>query len=284
MNSVECRAYAKINLSIDVIGKRPDGYHNVRMLMQQISLYDIVRVTEKESGIEVVCDFPGVPSGEKNIAWKAAKALLDKYKIDKGLSIDIMKNIPAAAGLAGGSADAAAVLKSVNNIFSMGLSMDELCFIGKNVGADVPFCILGGTALAEGIGEILTPIPPLPPCHILLVKPPIEVSTAWVYGNLALDELHTRPDTELLIRHMKSGNITGVAENMENVLENVTIKGYSIIRELKDKLLELGAAGSVMSGSGPTVFGIFSTKSKAEDALNIIKSTKDANSFITVPV
>ncbi|GAE88562.1 4-(cytidine 5'-diphospho)-2-C-methyl-D-erythritol kinase [Acetivibrio straminisolvens] len=263
MKSISLNAHAKINLSLDVIRKRQDGYHDVRMIMQSIDLHDEVVVETRDTGIEVECDKPWVPGGKDNIAYKAANLMMERYKIESGVGIKIYKRIPVAAGLAGGSADAAAVIKGMNELFSLNLNEAELMNIGKQVGADVPFCIKGGTMLSEGIGEKLTKIPSFQGVDIVLVKPKVGVSTAWVYNNLKLDKISSRPDTDLLIKAISEKDIGCLAQNMGNVLETVTIEKYEVINDIKNELLRLGALGSMMSGSGPSVFGIFENGKKA---------------------
>lgn len=274
MDSISIKANAKINLSLDVIRKREDGYHEVRMIMQSIGLHDDVVINAMDTGIEVTCNRHWVPTGSENIAYKAARALMDKCGLKKGIRIKIHKNIPVAAGLAGGSTDAAAVLKGMNMLFSLNLSEKDLMILGKQVGADVPFCIKGGTMLAEGIGEVLTDIKPFSNVCIVLVKPKIGVSTAWVYNNLNLKNITSRPDTDSLIKAIEDNDLYYIAGNMRNVLESVTIEKYTVIKEIKDKLVELGALGSMMSGSGPTVFGIFENEQKARYAYQKIKCSK----------
>ncbi len=270
MNSIELPAPAKINIALDVIGKRPDGYHEVRMLMQQIKLHDTVVLERSESSIDVSCSNPLVPQGYTNIAYKAAKMLMDSKGISSGIRIKIDKRIPMAAGLAGGSTDAAAVLKGLNELFSLGLSMEELAQIGVKAGADVPFCIKGGTMLSEGIGEILTPISPLQGVYLVVVCPHINVSTQWVYQQLRLDRISQRPDFNILINAISSRDIAEIAGNLINVLETVTTEKHSIIKEIKEKLVSAGALGSLMSGSGPSVFGIFDSCEKANAACEAI--------------
>jgi len=274
MKSISLNAHAKINLSLDVIGKRQDGYHEVRMIMQTIALHDEVIVESKDAGIEVECDKPWVPGGSDNIAYKAANLMMERYKIESGVGIKILKRIPVAAGLAGGSADAAAVIKGMNELFSLNLDEAELMGIGKQVGADVPFCIKGGTMLSEGIGEKLTQIPSFQGVDIVLVKPKVGVSTAWVYNNLKLDKISSRPDTDLLIKAISDRNIVCLAHNMKNVLETVTIEKYEVINDIKNELLRLGALGSMMSGSGPSVFGIFEDGKKAHLAYERLNDGK----------
>lgn len=274
MASTELPAYAKINLSLDVLKKREDGYHELKMIMQSIELHDVVAIETAGTGIALSCDSKWVPSDMENIAGKAALLIAGKYGITDGLKIRIKKNIPVAAGLAGGSADAAAVLKGINDLFSLGIGKSDLMAMGKQIGADVPFCIAGGTRLAEGIGEKLTALADFKGVDLVLLKPKIGVSTAWVYKNLDVGKIDNRPDTEMLINALSGGDIETVAANMKNVLEGVTIPKYKTVREAKDRLLELGAAGSMMSGSGPTVFGIFSDRQKAEKAYEGAKDSR----------
>lgn len=266
MDSIELKAPAKLNLSLDVLGKRPDGYHELRMIMQTIGLCDTVTLEVSGEGIEVSCNSPFAPSGSGNIAYKAAALLMEACRIDKGIKIRIDKKIPVAAGLGGGSSDAAAVLKGMNALFSLGRNPAELAELGKQIGADVPYFIKGGTVLAEGIGEVLTELDRLADVDIVLVMPRFGVSTAWVYKNLVLEDIHERPDTDLLIRAVRERKLDVLARNMRNVLETVTIKKHGIIAGIKKRLLELGALGSMMSGSGPSVFGIFGDKQSAQRA------------------
>ncbi len=270
MNSIKLPAPAKINIALDILGKRPDGYHEVRMLMQQIKLHDTVLIERSESSINVSCNNPLVPQDCGNIAYKAAKLLLDSAGITSGIKIKIDKRIPMAAGLAGGSTDAAAVLKGINELFALGLSMEQLAQIGVKAGADVPFCIKGGTMLSEGIGEVLTPVSPLQGVFLVVVCPHINVSTQWVYQQLRLDRISQRPDFELLLGAIGLKDIAKIASSLVNVLETVTIEKYGIIRDIKEKLVSAGALGSLMSGSGPSVFGVFDSFETAKSACEII--------------
>lgn len=280
MGFIELKAYAKINLSLDVLCKRPDGYHDLKMVMQTIELHDKVFLEAIPKGIEVLCNSKWVPCGEENIAHKAASLLFNEYKFKSGIRIKIEKNIPVAAGLAGGSSDAASVLKGMNDLFNLGINKATMTALGKQVGADVPYCIKGGTALAEGIGDILTELPLLDGINVILIKPRFGVSTPWVFKNLDLSKITDRPDNELIINAIKEKNIENIACNMKNVLETVTIPKYGMLEEIKTKLIKLGALGSMMSGSGPSVFGIFADKSSAESAFRAIKSNK-WDSFLT---
>lgn len=268
MKQVNLKSRAKINLSLDVKGKRPDGYHEVEMIMQQINLYDNICITERDDNeikISTNCEY--IPSNASNITYKAADKLRKSLSISKGVDIYIDKQIPVAAGLAGGSSNAAAVLKGLNSLWGLGLSQKELMDIGVDIGADVPFCILGGTALAEGIGEKLTPIESsIKNTWIVLAKPPISVSTGEVYRQLNLSKIVNRPNTSYLIDAIRKGNIYAVSDNMNNVLETVTEAKYQIITEIKRRMMEYNALGAMMSGSGPTVFGIYKNYEKAISA------------------
>lgn len=283
MNRIEMKAPGKINLSLDVLHRRPDGYHEVKMIMQTVGLYDLVVLERIPAGIEIECGCPWVPNDEGNIAYKAAQLLLNSYSIDSGIRIKIKKTIPVAAGMAGGSTDAAAVMKGMNQLFNLGLGMNELMKLGKNIGADVPFCMKGGTMLAEGIGEVLTELPSFSGVDIVLVKPKIGVSTAWVYKNLDIARIKERPDTQLLMEALEHKDKKLVSHNMKNVLEMVTIQKYDIIEEIKNRLINLRALGSMMSGSGPTVFGVFEDRQSAEYAYNAIKSDR-WETFLTTTI
>ena len=271
---ISLEAHAKINLSLDVLGKRDDGYHTLQMIMQTIQLHDTISVYEIPAGVEIICEAPFVPNNRSNIAYKASELVLQQYGIKSGVRIEIVKKIPVAAGLAGGSTDAAAVLKGINSMFSLGIEEADLKQLGKTIGADVPYCIMGGTALAEGIGEKLTALASPGNIPLLLVKPRIGVSTAWVYKNLNLERVKERPDTRLLISAVEAGDLRTLAANMKNVLESVTRQKYPVIENIKNELVKLGAMGSMMSGSGPTVFGIFEDVEKAQYAFNKLKNSK----------
>ncbi len=271
---ISLKAHAKINLSLDVLSRRADGYHTLQMIMQTIQLHDTITIEKIPSGVEILCEAPYVPNNSSNIAYKAAEAMLLQYNIQAGVKIEVSKKIPVAAGLAGGSTDAAAVIKGMNTLFDLRIEQDELMRLGKTIGADVPYCIMGGTALAEGIGEVLTKLPAPGNIPLILVKPRIGVSTAWVYKSLDLKKVTERPDTKLLMSAIRAGDINTLALNMKNVLESVTSKRYSVIENIKRDLKRHGALGSMMSGSGPTVFGIFEDVEKADYAFNKLKNSK----------
>ncbi|MCG8502077.1 MAG: 4-(cytidine 5'-diphospho)-2-C-methyl-D-erythritol kinase [Firmicutes bacterium] len=272
MNKMEIKARAKINLTLDVLSKRPDGYHNVKMIMQTIDLYDTVYVRKGGSGIHVRTNLPYLPVDDKNIAFKAARLFLDTMGIVKdGVEINIQKKIPVAAGLAGGSTDAAAVLIAMNKMFNAGLHTEQLMKMGRQLGADVPYCIMGGTALAEGVGDILTLLPAMPTTIVVLAKPPISVSTEHIYSRLNVDHIVAHPDTEGAINAIYNQDIVGITRRMHNVLEAVTVKEHRIINRIKNIMLGSGALGAIMSGSGPTVFGIFEHEVSAQKAVNKLR-------------
>ncbi len=262
MNSIDLKSRAKVNLSIDVLGKREDGYHLVEMIMQTIDLYDKLKITEiEENSILIKSNSLDIPLNEDNIMYKAVNLLRNQFNIEKGIEISIEKNIPVAAGMAGGSSNAAAVLVGLNKLWNLGLSESELKDIGLKLGADVPFCITGGSALAEGIGEELTNIKGLPEdLNILVCKPNIFVSTKEVYQSLNMDKVKRRPKNKELIDALQKEDVKFISENMVNVLEEVTSLKYSEIGQIEDIMIKNKALGSMMSGSGPTVFGLFDNK------------------------
>ena len=265
MKKIRLKAMAKINLGLDVVRKREDGYHEVRMIMQTIRMYDQIELEPTEApGIRVSTNLNYLPTNEDNLVYKAAKLLMDEFDVKKGLNIGLRKFIPVAAGMAGGSSDAAAVMVGVNRLFHLNLSQKELMERGVKIGADVPYCILRGTALAEGIGEKLTHLPPAPAGYVLIAKPGIHVSTKFVYTNLKATELESHPDIDGQIQAIRSGDLKKVAELCGNVLETVTIPAYPVIEEIKDVMKKGGALNACMSGSGPTVFGLFDDREKAK--------------------
>lgn len=273
MDKLELKAYGKINLGLDVIRKRPDGYHDLDMVMQMVDVYDDVTLTRVE-GTEIVVrtDTAVLSNGKDNLAYMAAKMLMDEFGIVQGLEITIKKRIPIAGGMAGGSSDCAATLKGVNQMFDLGLSKEELMERGVRLGADVPYCILGGTAIARGIGEILTPLPTPPECHVIIAKPPVSVSTAFVYGNIRPDKIERRPDIEVMVSAIKTQDLYKLAESLYNVMEDITVPKYPIIQEIKTVMLDNGALNSIMSGSGPTVFGLYDDIEKAEQTVELLKA------------
>lgn len=271
------KAPAKINLGLDVLGRRDNGYHDVRMVMQSIGLYDDVTIEKvEEPGICLEINLDFLPTDERNIAYKAAKLLMDEFAISTGVKIKLEKHIPVAAGMAGGSTNAAAVLEGMNTLFSLGLTQKELMERGVKLGADVPYCIMKGTALAEGIGEILSPLPPLPECHILIAKPDISVSTKEVYEELDSKEIPEHPEIDGILEGLKEANLEKIVSAMGNVLERVTVQKYPVIDEIKQVMKKAGAMNAMMSGSGPTVFGIFKDRETAELAQQEIQKTKIA--------
>lgn len=269
--SLKLKALAKINLGLDVLGRRENGYHDVRMIMQTIYLYDDVTLNKIEEGIQLRTNLSFLPVDDKNIAYKAAKMLMEEFDIKEGVEIILDKHIPVAAGMAGGSSNAAAVLVGMNRLFGLGLSQQELMERGVKLGADVPYCVMRGTVLAEGIGEILTPLKPMPKCYVLIAKPSISVSTKTVYEKLDSKEIENHPNIDGIMEGLEEGDLRKVADSMGNVLENVTIVDYPIIEDIKNVMKKEGALNAMMSGSGPTVFGIFDDKQLAKKAGQKIK-------------
>ena len=269
---MDLKALAKINLGLDVLGRRENGYHDVRMVMQSVYLYDNVRLEAREEpGIELSSNLYYLPDDSGNIAYKAAQMMIEEFHLEGGVRITLDKHIPVAAGMAGGSSNAAAVLFGMNRLFGLELTRQELMERGVQLGADVPYCILRGTVLAEGIGEKLTVLPSIPKCAVLIAKPPVSVSTRVVYEALDSKEIVKHPDIDGLIRALEEGSLKHAAACMGNVLEDVTIPKYPVIREIKQEMMEAGALNAVMSGSGPTVFGLFENKIKARNAQERIR-------------
>lgn len=287
MDRIELKALAKINLGLDVLRRREDGYHEVRMIMQTIGLCDELEIRKtKQPGIQVETNLYYLPTNENNLVYKAAQLLKDEFGLRDGIGIRLRKRIPVAAGMAGGSSDAAAVLWGMNQMYKLGLSRQELMDRGVKLGADVPYCVLRGTALAEGIGEKLSVLPPMPKCYILIAKPGISVSTKFVYENLHANDLRPEqhPDVDAMIRAMEKKDLGLLASRMGNVLETVTVPAYPMIDEIKRFMVEYGALGAMMSGSGPTVFGIYDTRGKARQAYRELRSRKLAKQvYLTTP-
>ena len=279
------QAFAKINLGLDVLGKREDGYHEVRMIMQTIRMYDQLDMRKSvEPGIHLTTNKKYIPVDENNLVWRTAKLMMDTCGIMEGVSIHLHKVIPVAAGMAGGSSDAAATLVGMNRLFHCGLSKEKLMELGVQIGADVPYCVLRGTALAEGIGEKLTVLPPMPDCWILIGKPGISVSTKYVYTTLDLNTDTVHPDIDGMKKALEDGNLYGITERMGNVLQDVTIPAYPEVERIKEQMKTLGAVNAMMSGSGPTVFGIFDNEEKAQEACQKLRESGSCQQvFLTVP-
>lgn len=275
------KAYAKVNISLDIVGKREsDGYHLLKMIMQGIDLYDVIDIDKQREGIIITCNKNYVPVDERNLAYKAAVLFKERYDIKDGVKINIIKNIPVSAGLAGGSTDGAAVLKLMNKLFNINASDKELMDLGLKLGADIPYCIQGGTALCEGIGEVITPLDSFKDKIIVLVKPGFGVSTKEVYKNFDLNKVRKHPETEKLIEAMKNNDVKYVAENMKNLLENVTLRKHKVLIRIKEEMNSYGALGSMMSGSGPTIFAFFDDMLKAQLCFEKMKD-KYYDVFIT---
>lgn len=282
MDAIEIKAMAKVNLGLDVIRRRANGYHDVKMIMQTVNLYDTLTLTKIEEGIRITSNTGELPLNEDNLIYKAARQLMEYTGKTMGVSIELDKKIPIAAGMAGGSTDAAATLLGLNELYNLNLTKEALAQVGVKIGADVPYCIYGGTCLSEGIGEVLTKLPDAPDCYLVIAKPPISVSTKYVYENLHIENVTKHPDIDGMISAIRDGDTDGVINRMENVLENVTIKRYPQIAAIKESLLANGARGALMSGSGPTVFGIFGTENEAKHALfNVQKTGMIKEGFVT---
>ena len=274
MKDISVKALAKINLGLDVVKRREDGYHEVRMVMQTIHLFDRLEIKKNHSGrIAITTNLPFLPNNENNLVYKAAQLLMDEFQIKDGIDVKLHKHIPVAAGMAGGSTDGAAVLYGMNKLFDLGLSRQDLMQRGVRLGADVPYCVMRGTALAEGIGEELTALPPMVKCPVLIAKPQISVSTRFVYENLKLDETTPHPDIDRLVEDIKNKDLQAIAGDMGNVLETVTIPNYPVIAQIKEHMMEHGAVGAMMSGSGPTVFGLFDNEAAAVSAYEAMRGT-----------
>lgn len=279
------RALAKINLGLDILRKREDGYHEVRMIMQTIQMYDVLDMRKvKKPGISLSVNYPYIPNDERNLVYKAAKLLMDEFQVKEGVEIRLEKFIPVAAGMAGGSSDAAAALVGINRLFKLGLSERDLMDRAVNIGADVPYCVMRGTALAEGIGEKLTRIAQVPDCFVLIGKPGINVSTKAAYENLRLDQIQTHPDIDGMIRDIEQGDLQAMTEKMENVFEPGIIGKYPVIGEIKALMEEHGALKAMMSGSGPTVFGIFDSREKMDAAASALKESRLAKTVFATEV
>lgn len=272
MDKLELKALGKINLGLDILGRRENGYHDVRMVMQTVYLYDrVILEKTREPGIRIRVNLPYLPANENNIAYKAAKLLQDEFGIKEGIRIDLEKHIPVAAGMAGGSSNAAAVLFGMNKMYGLGLTEEELKKRGVTLGADVPYCIMRGTVLAEGIGEILTPLPAFPKCYILIAKPPLSASTKTVYEKIDKEGIGSHPDIDGILQGLEKKDLHQIAASMGNVLEQVMLPEYPVLQEIKDVMRAAGALNAMMSGSGPTVFGIFESRGKARAAAARLK-------------
>lgn len=264
-------AYAKINIGLDVVQRLENGYHQVKMIMQTISLHDTLRFKKcREKGIFLKTDSEELADTENNLIYKAAKMLFDEWQIAGGVQIHLEKRIPIAAGMAGGSTDAAATLRGINKLYALGLSDEELMERAVSIGADVPYCIVGGTYLAEGIGEKLTKLPPMPECYVVVAKPKAGVSTKWVYENLHIEKRKEHPDIDRMIQAIEQQDLDRLGASMENVLEDVTVSRYPVIDKIKTLMMECGAQKAMMSGSGPTVFGLFQSEEGVQNAYNTL--------------
>lgn len=274
MNTCTIKAYAKINLGLDVLGTLPDGYHKVKMIMQTVGIWDELTLEKTDGDIVIDTDSRELPTDGNNIVYKAARLMQEEFGLPGGIRISLQKNIPVAAGMAGGSADAAAVMKAMNMLYELELSEERLRELGVRIGADVPYCIMGGTALAEGIGERLTRLPAAPQCVLVVAKPDRNVSTKDIYT--ALDALadYSHPDIDGMLAAIEAGDLNGVTARLGNVLEAVTAERCPSVTEIRRMMDSHGALGSLMSGSGPTVFGIFDDRTKAEKLAELLRETE----------
>lgn len=269
------KAYAKVNIGLDVLRRRPDGYHELKMIMQTVDIFDdLTFEREREPGIRLRIEGADLPADENNLVYKAAALMMEERQIKEGVAITVTKRIPIAAGMAGGSADAAAAMRGLNALFEMGYATEALRELGVRLGADIPYCITGGTMLSEGIGEVLTPLPAPPECYLVVAKPDMDVSTAFVYQNLRADSLPFHPDIDGMVKALAAGDLGGITDRMGNVLETVTVPAYPVIDRIKTRMRELGAGNALMSGSGPTVFGIYKEQETAKKAAAIIREEK----------
>lgn len=284
MEQTTRKAYAKINLGLDVLRRRDDGYHEVKMIMQTVDICDELFFEKTtQPGIVLSTDREDLPVDGSNLVYKAANLLFQDKGIEAGIRIVLKKRIPVAAGMAGGSSDAAAAMLGLNELYGMGYTVCELQQLGVRLGADIPYCLTGGTMLSEGIGEILTPLPPPPPCYLVVAKPDIDVSTGFVYGNLHADSLTYHPDIDGMVRALHERNLKGITDRLGNVLETVTTREYPVINTLKELLINQGAENALMSGSGPTVFGIFTKQDTAGQAARAVEERQLAKQvFVTV--
>ena len=274
MKTLTRNAYAKVNLALDVLRRREDGYHDVCMIMQNLSLYDTLTFTVEEANtltITLACDKAFVPCDAHNLIYKAIALMGETYHLTGHVHVELVKRIPVEAGMAGGSTDCAAAFHAMRELYGLDVSDQDLMKLGVKLGADVPYCIMAKTALSEGIGEVLTEVAPLPDCFVVVAKPAISVSTKMVYENLHANELQHHPDVAGMVEALKQGDLSGVASRMENVLETVTTKLYPQIEEIKQTMKESGAENAIMSGSGPTVFGLYTEKATAEQAAEKIR-------------
>lgn len=277
---IKVEGNAKINLTLDILGKRPDGYHEVAMVMQSIGLSDTVEMEKTDGPIELTINVPWLKADEKNLAWRAAALIKEEYKLAGGVRMKLTKRIPVAAGLAGGSTDAAAVLRGMNELYALDLSEERLCELGARLGSDIPFCLLGGTMLSTGRGEVLKRLPDLPATWVVLAKPRISVSTAWAYQNYDEQGAKEHPDNERIQQEIARGDRKAVAGLLCNVLESVTIKKYDVISQYKQMMLQQGAMASMMSGSGPTVFGLAERKETADRIAAYMREHTDAYVYV----
>jgi len=274
MEHIYSRGQAKINLALDITGRRDDGYHAIDTVMQSLTLYDslFIKKVYKPDYLKLVSNLTWLPNDERNLVWQAAHYLIQRFDIKTGVFISVQKAIPASAGLGGGSADCAATLLGMRDLFKLPLTNDEIIELSVRFGADVPFCVMRGLARATGIGEVLQPLPRLPLMYVLLAKPPVIVSTADIFANFVPENVKARPDIERLVHGTRSGNLAEITSAMGNALESVTVERHPIVNELKEFMMAQGAKRAMMTGSGPAVFGIFECEKSADAARNALRA------------
>lgn len=281
MKKIEIDSYSKINLTLNILAKRQDGYHNIETIMQSVNLADRIFIKEEKEGIRIKCNHPLVPVDTQSLTYRSAEKILNRYRITKGVKIEINKKIPLASGMAGGSANSASILVGINKLFALNLSNKDLREIGEELGMDVPFCIQNGTALAYHKGEKVIPLPLInPPLWIIIINPGFEIPTKWAYNSLDLDQIKKEKNNiEAMLKALKERELEGIAKNLFNSFEELVIEKYPEIGKIKDRLTEEGALGALMSGSGPTVFGIAQNK---EQALKIYEKLKPEYKLIWI--
>lgn len=272
MEKLTINTRAKINLTLDIINKREDGYHNLNMIMQSIDLFDTIHFQKIDEGITLSCNHKYMPTDNNNIIYRAASLLKEKYDVSQGVKIELIKKIPIQAGLGGGSSNAAGTLRALNELWELSIDDKELLELSCELGADVPFCIMEGTALAEGIGEILTPVRDLPRFYVLLVKPPVGISTPWAYSKININDIKIRPDSKRMIEAINTGDRNGILKNIGNVFEKFIFPHYPELNEIKREMAEVGALAQLMSGSGPTIFGLYQDENTAREAKKVFQA------------
>ncbi len=281
LKELRLNAYAKVNLSLDVLGRRPDGYHEVETVLHTLELHDTVVLREAEAGIRVVCHHRGVPADEHNLVFRTAQLLREACGVDRGVEIEVRKRIPPASGLGGGSSDAAVTLLGLAQMWKLRLDHGQLVELAAQVGSDVAFFLVGGAALATGRGERLRYLPTLPTTPVVVALPPFEVSTAWAYANLDTASIPRRPNTARVVEALRAEDVAAVGRELCNVFEPLVSARHPQVGELKRRLLEAGALGASMTGTGPAVYGLFGTEQDAQRAAEALQGLGDTQVVLT---